>query len=195
MNVVPIDAETLGLEVNPAAGKLKEAATHRRPSASTTPRRPQKRRTHLTQRRRQHEPLRRRRPQLPAEKRRDTPRLPAAALAAKLHATFQNITNAPKTPTSPALESTPTSRPQRRSTPRGEALYELRRDAGNCSKKPNAQQTRHPTGGAHIPPTTYLRGRKTAEGLHRTEIYRHTDQNNPVHAPRLGQVTLILKEI
>lgn len=32
MNVVPIDAETLGLKVNPAAGKLKEAAT--RPIAS-----------------------------------------------------------------------------------------------------------------------------------------------------------------
>jgi hypothetical protein len=28
MNVVPIGAETLGLKVNPAAGKLKEAATH-----------------------------------------------------------------------------------------------------------------------------------------------------------------------
>jgi hypothetical protein len=75
------------------------------------PRRPQKRRTHLTQRRRQHEPLRRRRPQLPAEIRRDTPRLLAEVLAAKLHTAFQNTTNAPKTPTSPALESTPTSRP------------------------------------------------------------------------------------
>jgi hypothetical protein len=76
-------------------------------------------------------------------------------LAAELHTAFQNITNAPKTPTSPALESTPTSRPRRRSTPRDEALYEYRSDAGNRSKKPNTQ-TRHPTGGAHILPTTYL---------------------------------------
>ena len=116
------------LEADPTTEKLKEAAT--RPIAgprqaqrrATAPRRPQKRRTHLTQRRRQrlnkrHEPLRRRRPQLPAEIRRSTPRLPAEVLAAKLHTAFQNITNAPKTPTSPALESTPTSRPQRRSTP------------------------------------------------------------------------------
>jgi hypothetical protein len=77
------------LEVEPAAGKLKEAAT--RPIAgprqaqrrATAPRRTQKRRTHLTQRRRQHEPLRRRRPQLPAEIRRSTPRLLAETLAAK----------------------------------------------------------------------------------------------------------------
>jgi len=162
MNVVPIDAETLGLKVNPAAGKLKEAAT--RPIAG--PRQAQRlaglRSGEFycsTQRRRRHEPLRRRRPRLPAEIRRDTPRLLAAALTAKLHKAFQNITNAPKTPTSPALESTPTSRPQRRSTPRGEAPYELRRDAGNCSKKPNPQQTRHPTGGAHIPPTTRQKDR------------------------------------
>jgi hypothetical protein len=73
--------------------------------------------------------------------------------------------------------------------PRGEALCEFRRDAGNRSKKPNAQQTRHPTGGTHIPPTTHLRGRKTAEGLHRIEIYRRTDQNDSVLAPRLGHVT------
>jgi len=73
--------------------------------------------------------------------------------------------------------------------PRDEALYEYRRDAGNRSKKPNTQ-TRHPTGGTHSPPTTSLHGRKTAEGLHRTEIYRRTDQNNSVLAPRLGQITL-----
>ncbi len=135
------------------------------------PRRTQKRRTHSTQRRRQHEPLRRRRPQLPAEIRRSTPRLLAEVLAAELHTAFQNITNAPKTPTSPALEPTPTSRPRRRSTPRGETLYKFRRDAGNCSKKPNTQ-TRHPRGGAHIPPTTYLHGRKTAERLHLTGSLR-----------------------
>ncbi len=86
------------------------------------PRRTQKRRTHLTRRRWQHEPLRRRRPQLLAEIRRSTPRLLAEVLAAKLHAAFQNITNAPKTPTSPALESTPTSRPQRRSTPQRRSM-------------------------------------------------------------------------
>jgi hypothetical protein len=136
----------------------------------------QKRRTHLTRRRRQrlnkrHEPLRRRRPQLPAEIRRSTPRLLADVLAAKLYTAFQNITNVPKTPTSPALEPTPTSRPQRRSIPKDEALYEFNRDAGNCSKKPNAQ-TRHPTGGAPSPPTTYLHGRKTAEGLHLTGSLR-----------------------
>jgi hypothetical protein len=153
------------------------------------PRRPQKRRTHLTQRRRQHEPLRRRRPQLPAEIRRDTPRLLAEVLAAKLHTAFQNTTNAPKTPTSTRVDAYVETR--RRSTPRDEALYEIRRDAGNCSKKPNTQ-TRHPTGGIHSPPTTSLHGRKTAEGL-RTEIYRRTDQNNPVLAPRLGQVTLVLE--
>jgi hypothetical protein len=116
----------------------------------------------------------------------------AEVLAAKLHTAFQNITNAPKNPTSPALESTPTSRPRRRSTPRGEALYEFRSDAGNCSKKPNTQ-TRHPRGGAHSPPTTPLRGRKTAEGLHRT-VYGRTDQSDLVLAPRLGQVTLVLKK-
>ena len=158
------------------------------------PRRTQKRRTHLTQRRRQHEPLRRRRPQLPAEIRRDTPRLLAEVLAAKLHTAFQNITNAPKTPTSPALESTLRRDSDGEVPPRGEALYEIRRNAGNRSKKPNTQ-TRHPTGGTHSPPpTTYLHGRKTAEELHRTEIYRRTDQSDLVLAPRLGQVTLA-KEI
>jgi hypothetical protein len=111
------------LEADLTTEKLKEAATHpiagprQAQRLATAPRRPQKRRTHLTQRRRQHEPLRRRRPQLPAEIRRDTPRLPAEVLAAKLHTAFQNITNTPKTPTSPAPESTPTSRPRRRSTP------------------------------------------------------------------------------
>ena len=61
MDVVPIGTttlKTLGLEVEPATGKLKEAATRQiaDPPASTMPRRPQKRRTHLTQHRRQHEP-------------------------------------------------------------------------------------------------------------------------------------------
>jgi hypothetical protein len=113
------------LEADPATEKLKEAAT--RPIAG--PRQAQRlaglRSGELycsTQRRRQrlnkrHEPLRRRRPQLSAEIRRSTPRLLAEVLAAKLHTAFQNITNAPKTPTSPAPESTPTSRPRRRSTP------------------------------------------------------------------------------
>jgi hypothetical protein len=133
---------------------------------------------------------------LPAEIRRSTPRLlPETRRGARRKAQpFKTspTSSAPKTPTSPALESTPTSRPRRRSTPRGEALYEFRSDAGNCSKKPNAQ-TRHPTGGAHSPPTTPLRGRKTAEGLHRT-VYGRTDQSDLVLAPRLRQVTLA-KEI
>ena len=42
----------------------------------------------------------------------------AEVLAAKLHVALQNITNSPKTPTSPALESTPTSRPRRRTPQR-----------------------------------------------------------------------------
>ena len=101
----------------------------------------------------------------------------AEVLAAKLHTAFQNITNAQKTPTSPALELTPTSRPRRRSTPKGEALCEFRRDAGKKTaqeSRNNAQQTTHPRGGTstHSPPTTSLRGRKTAKGLHHTGSLR-----------------------
>ena len=153
------------LEPDPAAGKLKEAAT--RPIAG--PRQAQRlaglRSGELycsTQRRRRHEPLRRRRPQLPAEIRRSTPRLlPETRRGTRRKATrsLSKHHQCAEDPTSPALESTPTSRPRRRNTPRGEALYEFRRDAGNRSKKPNAQQTMHPTGGAHIPPTTRQKDR------------------------------------
>jgi len=38
--------------------------------------------------------------------------------------------------------------------------------------KPNAQQTRHPRGDTHSPLATFLHGRKTAEGLHRTGTLR-----------------------
>jgi hypothetical protein len=194
INVVLIDAGA-----RPSRGEAEGSrdTPNRQPPASTTSRRPQKRQTHLTQRRQQHKPLRRRRPQLPAEIRRSTPRLlPETRRGTRRKATRNlskhhqctedsNISGARVD----AYVETPTEKyPQRRSS------VEFRRDAGNCSKKPNAQQTRHPRGGTHIPPTTSLRGRKTAEGLHRTEIYRHTDQNNPVHAPRLGQVTLVLKK-
>jgi hypothetical protein len=121
---------TLESRSRPSHGEAEESrdTPNRRLPASTTP---QQRLAGLrcgelthysTQHRRQrlnkrHKPLRQRRPQLPAEIRRYTPRLLAEVLAAKLHTAFQNITNAPKTPTSPALESTPTSRHRRRSTP------------------------------------------------------------------------------
>jgi hypothetical protein len=122
----------------------------------------------------------------------------AEVLASKLYVAFQNITNVACTE-DPNISGTDyrvdayVETPTEMYPPSGEVLYEFRRDAGNCSRKPNAQ-TRHPTGGAHIPPTTSLHGRKTAEGLHRTEIYRRTVQSDLVLAPRLRQVTLVLNK-
>ena len=148
------------LEADLTTEKLKEAAT--RPIAG--PRQAQRlaglRSGELycsTQRRRQHEPLRRRRPQLPAEIRRSTPRLPPetrrgarreATHSLSKHHQCTEDPNIPGTRVDAYVET-----PTKKYPPRGEALYEFRRDAENRSKKPNTQ-TRHPTGGAHIPPNS-----------------------------------------
>jgi len=123
----------------------------------------------------------------------------AEVLTAKLHTAFQNITNVICTE-DPNISGTDYRVDAYVETPTENYLLDAKLSMSSGAtletaqkSRNNTQQTRHPRGGTHSPPTTPLRGRKTAEGLHRT-VYGRTDHNDSMLAPRLGQVTLVTRE-
>jgi hypothetical protein len=118
----------------------------------------------------------------------------AEVLAAKLHTAFQNITNAPKTPTSPALEST------LRRDPDGEVPPEAKLCMSTGATLGTAQKSRTLKLGIQqaaltVPQQHISAAERLLKDYILRAVYGHTDQSDLVLAPRLGQITLVLKNI